>query len=253
MLDIPADAGHGYGVFDNAGAHDDPGKLAEAIKLAATNAYGVAGPAFVRCLIDEDIPEVTGRIRAMIADFVEAHVPAQADAQVRRAAERLALIGAAGELACSWGIVLWHEGQALQSAAQALEDWIELRGGSTAAEETQALAQVRHFFEAHGEARFQALGQTVDPTFDLGDRPVANRTGWRKGAGEQREWWVLPEVWKAEVCKGLDPTATARLLAHKGMLRGPEKEKKFARTERTPLGPRRVYVITAAILAGPDV
>jgi uncharacterized protein (DUF927 family) len=252
MLDIPADAGHGFGVFDNAGPHGDSGKLAEAIKLAATNAYGVAGPAFVQRLINDDTPEIMRRIRGMITGFVDAHVPADADAQVRRAAERLALIGTAGELACGWGIVLWQEGQALESAAHALEAWISLRGGSTAAEETAALAQVRHFFEAHGEARFQRLGQTVDPTFDLDDRPVANRAGWRKGSGEQREWWVLPEAWKAEVCKGLDPTATARLLARQGILRGPETEKKFSRAERTPLGPRRVYVITAAILAGPD-
>jgi uncharacterized protein (DUF927 family) len=251
MLDIPADAGHGFGVFDNAGPHDDPSKLAEAIKLAATNAYGAAGPAFVRCLIDEGLPEVALRIRGMITDFVEAYVPANADAQVRRAAERLALIGAAGELARGWGIVPWYKGQALESAAQALEDWIALRGGSTAAEETEALAQVRRFFEAHGEARFGALGDKVDPVYSPDGPPIANRAGWRRGSGERREWLVLPEVWRTEICKGFDPTGTARLLAHKGFLRRPDKEKKFARVERTPLGSLRVYVITAAILDSP--
>ncbi len=251
MLDIPADAGRGFGVFDSAGPDDDPGKLAEAIKHAATNAFGVAGPAFVRCLIDKGIPAVTQRVKAMSTGFVEAHVPAAADAQVRRAAERLGLIGVAGELACGWGIVPWQEGEALESARQALADWIAARGGTAAAEEAEMLAQVRRFFEAHGEARFEALGDTIDPAFSLDSRPVANRAGWRRGSGERREWLVMKEAWK-EICDGLDPTATARLLAQKGILRRPTNEKKFMRVERTPFGSKRVYVITAGILDGPD-
>jgi hypothetical protein len=61
----------------------------------------------------------------------------------------------------------------------------------------------------------------------------------------------MKEAWR-EICDGLDPTATARLLAQKGILRRPATEKKFVRVERTPFGSKRVYVITAAILDGPD-
>jgi uncharacterized protein (DUF927 family) len=187
----------------------------------------------------------------MSTGFVEAHVPAAADAQVRRAAERLGLIGAAGELACGWGIVPWQEGEALESARRALADWIAARGGTAAAEEAEMLAKVRGYFEAHGEARFEAIGNTAESAFSLDSRPVANRAGWRRESGEQREWLVMPEAWR-EICDGLDPTATARLLAQKGILRRPTNEKKFMRVERTPFGSKRVYVITARILDGPD-
>jgi putative DNA primase/helicase len=53
IVDIDADAGRGFGVFDNAGPHNDAKRLADDIKAAARTHYGVAGPAFVERLIEE--------------------------------------------------------------------------------------------------------------------------------------------------------------------------------------------------------
>src|SRR5262249_25382345 len=53
LLDIPADAGRGFGVFDGPGPNGGPGQLADQIKIEATTYYGTDGPAFVRRLIDE--------------------------------------------------------------------------------------------------------------------------------------------------------------------------------------------------------
>ena len=55
----------------------------------------------------------------------------------------------------------------------------------------------------------------------------------------------------SEVCAGLDPVATARVLADRGILR-PDPKGKLQRPERTPYGTKRVYVVTAAILEGGD-
>jgi hypothetical protein len=49
----------------------DAGKLAEAIKQAATSAYGTAGPEFVRQLVATGIEEVKALAAEMIAAFVE--------------------------------------------------------------------------------------------------------------------------------------------------------------------------------------
>ena len=47
----------------------------------------------------------------------------------------------------------------------------------------------------------------------IADGPrVFNRAGYRKGFGPDQRWFVFPETWKDEVCIGLDPTATARVL-----------------------------------------
>ncbi len=82
------------------------------------------------------------------------------------------------------------------------------------AEIRQAIAQVRRFFEAHGEARFDRS----DSLDDLDARPVSNRAGWRKGLGEDPRWFVPPETWKVEVCAGLDLRLVARELAKRGIM-----------------------------------
>ena len=172
MLDIPAD--RGFGVFDHAGPDEDAAKLAKAFKQAAISAYGVAGPEFVRRLINE---QVTGEdVRGHVGDFVSACLPAGADGQVDRAAQRLGLIAAAGELATLLGVTPWREGEVTAAAAWALEQWIGQRGGTEPAEARQAVEQVRRFIEAHGEYRFEPLD-------DVDARALPNRAGWRKGEG----------------------------------------------------------------------
>ncbi len=67
LLDVPAERGAGFGVFDNGGPDGDAGALAKSIKLAATSAYGTAGPAFVRRLIADGVTgeDVRGLISAI--------------------------------------------------------------------------------------------------------------------------------------------------------------------------------------------
>lgn len=243
LLDIPADAGRGFGVFDGPGPDGSPAQLAEALQKAATSAYGHAGPAFVRALLDLGFEEARQFVADFVQRFVAEHVSSDVDGQVRRAASRLGIIAAAGELAISFGIVPWQEGEAEAAAARALDDWISSRGGTGPAEVRQAIEQVRRFFELHGETRF-ADAEDADA------RPVLNRAGWRRGHGDRRAWMVLPEVFKGEICSGLDAVATARILADRGMLKR-DPEGKFQRSEREPGGSTlRVYVVTAAVLEG---
>jgi hypothetical protein len=66
----------------------------------------------------------------MVADFTASTVPSRSDGQVDRAAQRLGLIAAAGELATAMGLVPWRKGEARGAAAWALAQWIEGRGGT---------------------------------------------------------------------------------------------------------------------------
>ena len=239
MLDVPADRGAGFGVFDNGGPNGDAAALAKSIKLAATSNYGTAGPAFVRKLIDDG---VTGEdVRELVGQFVRATIPAEADGQVERAAGRFGLISAAGELAARLGIVPWPAGAARDAAAWALGRWIELRGGTEPAEARQAVESVRLFIEQHGDARFASVD-------DPDARPVANRAGYRKGNGAEREWWVLPEVWRTEICAGQDAQFVARALAGAGMLR--TQAEGLQCNVRVKDATLRAYVVTAAIFEG---
>lgn len=74
---------------------------------------------------------------------------------------------------------------------------IDGSGGSEAAEVRQAIETVPHIIEQHGESRFVPI----------------------EGQGAGREWWMPPEIWKVEICHGLDSRFVARALADRGLLR----------------------------------
>jgi uncharacterized protein (DUF927 family) len=241
VLDIPADRGLGHGVFDNPGAFADAGKLADAVKAAATTSYGTAGPAFVRGIIEQDPDKVSTWAKKGIEKFVQQHVTAGASEQVGRVTHKLGVIAVAGELAIALGIAQWAKGDAWDAAALALAEWIRARGGPGSHEEAKAVAQVRLVIEKHGDARFE-------PLTNVAPHPVSNRLGWRRGSGTGEEWCVAPEAWKAEVCAGLDHAAVAKTLAQRGMLRLPNSGRRLTQLIKIEGRPTRVYVITASIL-----
>jgi uncharacterized protein (DUF927 family) len=135
------------------------------------------------------------------------------------------LIAAAGELAIELGVLPWSKGEATEAAEWGVKQWLTARGKAPI-EELQAIAKVRRFIEVFGESRFDPLiaptdrdGEPVEDAVvaDL-DRKVAVRAGYRKGEGERRRWHVWPEVWRTDVCDGLDPEAAGAALAKRGML-----------------------------------
>lgn len=241
LLDIPADRGFGFGAFDNSGPDGDAGKLSNEIKRAAETAYGTAGIEFVRRIIAEGVDLTSDLARCAILDFMEANERVRGDGQVGRAAQRFGLLAAAGEMATALGITPWEPGEAEAAAAWAFDQWISGRGGAGQAEDRQAIEQVRLFIEQHGSSRFEDLDVTVE-------RAVNNRAGYRKGSGEGQEWLVLPEVWKVDVCAGLDPIFVAKTLHAAGMLK--MSGGKLQTNRKIGGADKRVYVITAAIIAG---
>jgi putative DNA primase/helicase len=239
LLDVPADRGLGFGVFNNGGPDGDAGALAKAIKLAATSAYGTAGPTFVRRLMTDG---VTGEdVRRLISQFVTTEIEGSADGQVERAAQRFGLAAAAGELATKFGILPWAVGAAREAAAWALKQWIKFRGGTAPAEARQAIEAVRLFIELHGDARFASIDEPDA-------RPVPNRAGYRKGGGAEQEWWILSQVWKDEICVGHDARFVARALADAGMLR--TQAEGLQCNVRVGTATHRCYVVKTAIFEG---
>jgi uncharacterized protein (DUF927 family) len=240
LIDIPADAGRGHGVFDHSGETESAKDLANAIKQVARVHYGTAGPAFVERLIGTGLKDVEAAVSDVIAKFRADLVPAGADGQVLRAADRFGLIAAAGELARELEVVPWPAGHAYAAAAVCFQAWLDDRGGTGPAEVVEMIARVRRFIEAHAQSRFEEVDSESSPT-----RPILNRAGFRRGTGEHEEWWVLPETWKTEVCAGFDATRAARVLADRHMLvRGKDG---FATVKKVQSRATRVYVLTSKI------
>ncbi len=216
MADIEAEAGSGMGMFENIHDMASPGTFAVEIKSSAEKYHGAAGVEFLRQVV---------KYRAVIAEklvdgigqFVkELNIPPQS-AQAGRVARRFALVAAAGEAATALGLTGWPEGEADRAAKKCFSSWLANYGGHVNREETTVLQQVKAFFEAHESSRFEYLGGTD------GQR-VINRVGFWRYRGENKEYLVLPEVFKGEICKGLDHRSALKILERRGWFE-PGREK----------------------------
>jgi uncharacterized protein (DUF927 family) len=257
LVNLPADAGAGMGVFQELHGRPNPATLAEELQNAGRAHHGTASRAFLARLAEDRAvngAELSAILNELRERFLAVHVPAGAAAQVRSVARRFALIAVAGELARDYGVLRWPEGEASRAAGACFEAWLADRGGVGTGEDARALAQVRAFLEAHGESRFTLLvpppgGGEAAP---LDSRTTSNRAGWRRrlgGADGGWEYLVLPEAWRKDVCKGLNAKRTADLLYERGLLLGATPRDRSDTRTIPGEGKRRVYRVSGAILA----
>lgn len=153
VVEIPADAGSGQGLFEDLHGASSAAAFATQLKAATGEEFGTAAPAFLRLLV-QDIDGVRRAIKATRRTFLASHVAAGADGQVERVAQRFALVAAAGELASTWGVTGWPAGTATAAAARLFGDWLHERGGSGPGELMEARRRLASAIERDGHARF---------------------------------------------------------------------------------------------------
>lgn len=211
LADIESDAGAGLGAFEELHGIANPAAFALALKDAATRSHGAAGAQWLRHVV-EHRAAIVEKIGENIRAFVSENVPDGAGGQVVRVARRFGLVAVAGELATFFGITGWREGEADTAARKCFAVWLDGFGGAGNREERAMLEQVRAFFELHGASRFQLWNET-------GGGFVVSRAGFVKRIeGVPPEYYVFPEAFKSEVCRGFDPKAVARVLLKAGWI-----------------------------------
>jgi uncharacterized protein (DUF927 family) len=224
------------GAFETLNGRKTAGDLATALRDAASRYYGAVGAAWIHLLVS-DRASLPHLLADGIRQFVKGVVPDSAGGQVERVARRFGLGAVAGEIATHYGLTGWLEGEASQSARQCFAAWLESFGGTGDREERALLAQVKSFLEQHGTSRFEGL------TSAEGQRTI-NRAGfYRADAEGRREYLVLPEAFRREVCAGFDSKSAIRSLLARGWL-VPGSDDKATQKPRLPgIGPTRVYVL----------
>ena len=211
----------------------------------------------------------------LFPDAVPAWVPEGASGQVERVAARFALVAVAGELATEAGLTGWPAGESERATRRCFESWLAQRGGAGNAEVRQMLRQVRGFIAAHGEGRFTWWHRAADDH----NAKTLHRAGFRRmvlpdgtpidrnsqhaaeagdrmpsDVGEQSltEFYILPDVFRGEVCQGFDPQAVCRVLLDHDCL-APDKGRTYDAKPRLPgMGPTRCYKIKPELM-GLDV
>ncbi len=244
------------------------------VQARAARCYGVAGRAWLEYLVDH-FDGLSSLLAARIDDIEAYLMPDAASGQVKRGARRFALVAAAGELATDAGLTGWGDGEATQAAKACFDAWIASRGGAGASEVTSMLRQVRSFFEAHGDARFPYWHRTGDDhqgktiqraglrrvfSADGSEyKPIGVKTldgkqideplGRVFDEGGTTTYYVLPDVFTQEVCKGVDPKAVCALLVQHGCLQVKEQGRYNVKTKLPGIGDTRAYCISDAVFS----
>jgi len=236
MIDIAADAGAGHGLFEELHGHDSGAKLADAIKEATQAHYGMPAIAFLERLTSE-LKIFPGSLKQAMSSFVLNNLPADAGGQAERVCGKFALIAVAGEYATSAGITGWRQGDALAAASACFKSWLDSRGGGGNQERSAILSSVKAFFESHGASRFEDMAAT-------NEQRIINRVGfYRAGTNGEREFLVMAEAFKRELCQGFSEKTVKAVLVESGMLI-PGKDGRPTQMARLPgIGPTKAYVI----------
>lgn len=89
--------------------------------------YGTAGVAFLQALADDiqknGAAAVKENLKAAVAAFEKGFPEVSSSATMGRVLHAFAIVGASGELAVSYGVLPWSEGDALEAARVCFEAW----------------------------------------------------------------------------------------------------------------------------------
>jgi putative DNA primase/helicase len=199
VLDVPADADAGMGLFENTHGLR-PEEFANALKEASLKIYGAPFRCFVeRLSIGRDVYlDLAGM---WVRQFDQERCPAAASAEVRRGCHRFAVIAAAGELATLLGLTGWRDGDAMAACEVCFDAWIQARGGPGEFDNTRILRAIVHYLQSHPPAH-AIEGQALTGSYYV-----------------QNGLYLIPrEVLHADVCPGIDRAQVYRALREKNLL-----------------------------------
>ncbi len=253
LVDILADMGAGYGIYTDIHHQNNSHDFNEFLLGNLLQYYGAPMEAYLDKLVnltEEDIKWM----QDFMSDFAKEIAPEEASGQVKRIAGRFALVACAGELATRLDITGWEQGTASQAAKVMFEQWLNERGDAGQSEEKKLIAQVRRFFELHGESRFALIAPHND------NRPITNRVGFREVTINTREtgelivneteyiYYVMTEGFK-EICFGFSYRRASQTLLQQSILK-PNNEGTAMHSKRLPgmNGPKKVYIFTSKVV-----
>jgi putative DNA primase/helicase len=242
FLDIPADAGKGYGLFENLHGFSNGSEFARHLDNNIQLYHGLPIRKFLKKLTEKNTKDFIKR--TVIDFFSKLEIDADSDGQVKRAANRFALLAGAGELATTLGITGWRESEVTESIKRCFKDWVSNRGGIVSAEEINALKQIRGFFQVSFPSRFINC-DGVDGTTN---KNIKKAGFYGRKAGELF-FHVETEIFVEEICKGLNSRSVAQFCIKSKWLT-PDKDGKSSQLQHAPDSKksRRFYCFNSSVL-----
>ena len=203
MLSIPIFGN--YGAFNELHDKQDGRALADHLKTASLNYYGVAGIEYLTKLVAEkrDLCQLAERYTVALIDG-DTLSP-----QESRAAKRFALVALAGELATEYGVTGWKRGDASHGVKQCFNQWRKSFGGGDT-EDRHIKEAVQAYVEMYGDARFSNTNSDT--------RLHGIRSGYWKDDDAGGRVWLFTTSGLMEAVKGYDLKKAVSVLKACGWL-----------------------------------
>jgi len=211
LVNVPSDGGAGHGLFENLHGFANGGELSEHLRNAAATYYGTPARAFLEQL-----------------------VPAGADGQVRYVGGRFAVVSIAGEWRLRWASCRAKKAMPKRRACVASRiGWAPVAPPGPAKSRT-ASGPSSNFWNCVDRAGSRKSRRLRVTRLRLGSAPsclmrtsqksdwmierVNNMAGHKQRDGKRTVFMISQEVWKNEVCKGMDADLVAKAIDEKGWL-----------------------------------
>ena len=215
MPSIPADAGKGYGVFENLQGYQSSDEFVAALETAIRQHQGTAQDAYLTELVETRKVEGFDReLRARVQAIAGKLSQQFQDTAIRRVAIRFALVQVGLELAHSFGLLPFPIEQCGWAVKQMFDAWVNIRGGAGSIEIKEACNRIEHLFVSnqHNSDRI------ADASSPQGTRNLlAYRSNDLVTSGV--EFWVPQPIFNKELAEGVDKSDLIKELQVRGWLK----------------------------------
>jgi putative DNA primase/helicase len=214
MPSIPADAGKGYGVFENLQGYQSSDEFVAALETAIRQHQGTAQDAYLTKLVEARKVEGFDReLRARVQAIAGKLSQQFQDTAISRVAIRFALVQVGLELAHSFNLLPLAIEQCGWAVKQMFAAWVDIRGGAGSIEIKEACNRIEHLFVSnqHGD-RVADTHNPVNVRNLLAYRHIDDLT-------KEAEFWVPPAIFDKELADSVDRKGLIKELQVRGWLK----------------------------------
>ncbi len=245
FVDIPADAGRGFGIFEDT-HHMPPNQLSDHFRQASAQHKGTAFDALLDHLASQTGDSIAKSLNPDIGAFKARHLEdlkhKGVSGQVHRVLTYFALHAAAGEYCIQIGILPWKTGTVATAYDLIFREWLSNRGSAESRELEEVINNINKLCQQQ-ISRFDYEGHDFVKSATSHCRAGVMR---KNDVGEM-VFCVFPQVFKNEVMGGKDPKVIMPELIKMGILKIDKDGKRTVKTRidrnSTPI---RMYHLTFA-------
>jgi putative DNA primase/helicase len=221
FIDIEAEVPNGFGIYNNLHGFGDGAELSNILKANCGKYHGIPAKIFVESLISANNKEENNLEESIKhlyelsqRDICQNFELEKANGQVKRVADVFALYRLAGTLAKGFGIITFD---VTKSIYNIFERWVNDRGNKTLSmEENDIVDDVQSFLMQH-EARFARIS-SVEGSYVKDEKVINNCLGGVEDKDNRRIYYVIPKLFRDEICKGKRVKLYRKVLKEKGIL-----------------------------------